>query len=184
LIAYRAFPYRLGARPSEAGGPLWIPKSNQGAGRHDNPARFGCLYASEAEVSVVAEYLQHLRGRPLRPEALEINGHPIAVGTFELADDATVVDLDDPVVLRRERLRPSHIATGNRERTQGDARALYDRHPDAAALRWWSTLEASWANLTIFGRARMRLRLRDVRQLTLGDPAVRDAADALGLGLP
>jgi len=66
----------------------------------------------------------------VRPEALQINGHPVAVGTFELADEAAIVDLDEPTVLRRERLRPSYVATGNRDRTQSDARALYDRHPD------------------------------------------------------
>jgi hypothetical protein len=34
----------------------------QGAGRHDNPELYGCLYASEESVSAVAEQLAPFRG--------------------------------------------------------------------------------------------------------------------------
>jgi len=44
--------------------------------------------------------------------------------------------------------------------------------------------EASWANLTISAARACGYGCATLRQLTLGDPAVRDAADALGLLLP
>src|SRR5690606_23050314 len=100
---------------------------------------------------------------------------------LELADDAPLVDLDDPAVLRRERLRPSRVATRERDVTQPQALALYARHPEAAGLRWWSTYESLWANVTIFDRAAQRLRVMDVRELTLEDPAVVEAAGRFAL---
>ena len=33
------------------------------------------------------------------------------------------------------------------------AERLFDKHPDALGLRWWSTLESSWINVTLFDRA-------------------------------
>jgi hypothetical protein len=65
--------------------------------------------------------------------------------------------------------------------TQPQARALHGKHPRAAALRWWSTFEASWANYTLFDRALPQLSVVSVRALTLGDDTVIAAADYLGL---
>ena len=53
---------------------------------------------------------------------------------LELDDDAELVDLDDPVVLRRERLRPSQVATRDRRITQPQALALHDRHRRGGGL--------------------------------------------------
>jgi hypothetical protein len=107
-----------------------------------------------------------------------------ALGLAELAldDGAPLVDLDDPAVLLREGLRPSHVATTDRARTRADAARLFDANPEAAGLRWWSTLEASWLNVTLFDRAAPMLRLRDVRALASADDHVRAAARFLGLG--
>jgi hypothetical protein len=65
--------------------------------------------------------------------------------------------------------------------TQPQARALYERHPDAAGLRWWSTFEAQWLNVTVFDRAGAELRLVSVRRLSVEDEEVAGAADVLGL---
>ena len=59
----------------------------------------------------------------------------------------------EPVVLRRERLRPSRVATRDRLITQPQALALQDRHRTAAGLRWWSVYEGVWINVTLFDRA-------------------------------
>jgi hypothetical protein len=134
---------------------------------------------------VVAESLLRFQGtRTVPAEVFRRTGLPLAVAALELPDDAEIVDLDAPRVLTRERLRPSEVATRERRTTQAYAARLYTRHPDAVALRWWSAIESSWLNLTIFGRARMRLRLLDVRALTFADPSVRQAAEVLGLDLP
>jgi hypothetical protein len=90
------------------------------------------------------------------------------------------VDLDDPVVLRRRRLRPSRVATRERTITQPQALAVH-RETTAVGMRWWSIFESLWANYTLFDRAIRRLRLRDVRRLSIDDGSVIEAADYLGL---
>jgi hypothetical protein len=84
-------------------------------------------------------------------------------------------------VLRRERLRPSRVATRARDVTQPQALALHDRHVEAAGLRWWSTFEAQWLNVTLFDRAASALRLVSVRALEVVDDEIAAAADVLGL---
>jgi hypothetical protein len=100
---------------------------------------------------------------------------------IELDDRRELIDLDDPAVLRREKLRPSRVATRQRAITQPLAAALFTRHRAAAGLRWWSTWEATWANVTVFDRAARALRLLDVAELTLDHPSVLEAAEVFGL---
>jgi hypothetical protein len=83
-------------------------------------------------------------------------------------------------VLRSERLKPSVVATRTRSTTQEYAARLFERHEEAAGLRWWSTLESSWINVTLFDRAR-RLRAGRAEPLTVDHAAVAEAADLLGL---
>jgi hypothetical protein len=162
-------------------GPLWVPRPYQGDGRHDNPDAYGCLYLSEVEVSPVVEQLARFRGRRLIPEMLVRRGLPLALAVVELDPRSRLVDLDEPAVLAAHDLRPSRVATRLREVTQPQALALYRRHARAAGLRWWSTHESLWGNVTLFDRAAGRLRLRDVRLLALEDPVVEEAARLLGL---
>jgi hypothetical protein len=153
----------------------------QGEGRHDNPDTYGCLYLADRAVSCVVEQLAAFRGQRLIASLLRRRGLPLALAQIEVHDGATLLDLDDPVVLRRERLRPSRVATRHRSVTQPQALALYGAHPDVAGLRWWSSWEALWANVTVFDRASPSLRLADVHELTLEDPTVLEAAEYFGL---
>jgi hypothetical protein len=178
---YRCFPWNAQAKPAEPDGPLWVPRPLQGEGRHDNPDLYGCLYLSERDVSPVVEQLARFRGGELAPALLRRRGLSLAVAEIEFADAASLIDLDDPKVLQRERLRPSRVATRQRGTTQPQARVLYERHSSAAGLRWWSPFEALWMNVTLFDRAMARARLGAVRRLTLDDPLVTEAAEFLGL---
>jgi hypothetical protein len=180
LILYRCFAWNERARPDQPDSPLWFPRVFQGDGRHDNPDVYGCLYLTDREVSGVVEQLARFRGQGLIESMLVRRGLPIAVAAIEVPDDADVIDLDDPVVLRRRRLRPSVVATRERAITQPQALAAY-RETDAAGLRWWSIHESLWANYTLFDRARPALEAQDVRALTLEDPALVEAAEFLGL---
>ena len=108
-------------------------------------------------------------------------GLPLALAAIELEDSAEVLDLDEPRTLTRERLRPSAVATRRREVTQPQALALHRARPQVVALRWWSTFEALWSNYTVFDRGAATLVARDVRELTIEDSAVVEAADLLGL---
>jgi hypothetical protein len=181
LTLYRCFPWEEGVAPAARGGAVWFPRLLQGVGRHDNSDLYGCLYVTEAPVSAVVERLQGLRGSRLEPGDLRRRGLPLALTTLRLGEEAELVDLDEPLVLHAEELTPSLVATHERTRTQADAATLFERHPDAVGLRWWSTFEAQWANVTLFDRARAVLAVEDVRPLELGDDVVQEAARFLGL---
>lgn len=133
-------------------------------------------------LSVVAESLAPYRGSGTFSSAMLVRGGlPLAISELDLSDDDEVVDLDDPAVLVTEGLRPSRVATRQRPITQGMATELFERHRDATALLWWSTLEASWLNATIFDRAAASLSVRRTEQLAPDHPLVREAATFLAL---
>jgi hypothetical protein len=181
VILYRCFAWKTGARQGDPDGPLWCPRPFQGEGRHDNPEAYGCLYLADRALSCVVEQFAAFRGQRLLASMLKRRGLPLALARLELPDQAQLVDLDEPRVLRREGLRPSRVATRDRSVTQPQALALYHRYPDAAGLRWWSVWEAQWANITVFDRVARHLRVDTVDVLTLTHPAVQEAADWFGL---
>jgi hypothetical protein len=181
VTLYRCFAWNRGARDDAPDGPLWYPRPFQGEGRHDNPDTYGCLYLADRAVSCVVEQLAAFRGQRLTAALLKRRGLPLALAHIQIDDEAAIVDLDDPKILSRERLRPSRVATRDRSVTQPQALALYRAHADAAGLRWWSTWEAQWANVTLFDRAARLLRVAEVEELTLDDSALIAAADFFGL---
>jgi len=181
VILQRCFAWNDRAQAEEVDGPLWVPRAFQGDGRHDNPDLYGCLYLADREVSAVVEQLARFRTQRLQAALLRRRGLPLALAAIELEDAVEVLDLDDPRVLVRERLRPSQVATRQREVTQRQARALHSARPRTGALRWWSAFEASWANYTVFDRAGAALSIVSVRELTVDDGAVTAAADFFGL---
>jgi len=181
VILFRCFGWDRGAGAAARGGALWFPRPLQGQGRHDAPDRYGCLYLSEDPVSAVVEQLAPLAGTRLEEPDLVRAGLPLALGALSLPAEARVVDLDEPLVLAGEALRPSLVATRDRARSQADAALLHERHPEAAGLRWWSAFESRWANVTLFDRAAPELAVEDVKELELGDDVVGEAAAFLGL---
>ena len=183
MILFRCFPWDREAAPGARGGAQWFPRLLQGGGRHDNPLLYGCLYASFEPVSPVVERLARFRGRELSADKLISFGLSVALATLALPDDVELVDLDDPAVLAREGLRPSAVATNERATTQVQAADLFQRHGGARGLRWWSTFESLWPNVTLFDRAEPALSVEDVHALDVGDDVVREAAEFLGLSI-
>lgn len=183
MIVFRCFAWDEGVSARARGGALWFPRMLQGEGRHDNPSLYGCLYASVEPLSAVVEQLAGLLGTLLEPPDLFRHGRPLALGTLELPDETDILDLDEPSVLLREGLRPSRVATNDRSVTQALAGDLFGRHEKAAGLRWWSTFEALWANVTLFDRAEPALEVADAYRLDVGDDVVREAAEFLGLSI-
>ncbi len=182
MILWRLLPLAPDTDPGAPGGALWFPRELQGAGRHDNPESYGCLYVSESPVSAVAEALTPFRGTGVLSRAmLNRAGLPLVLSRLELDDGSQLIDLDEPRVLVRTRLRPSRVATGVRAVTQAYAARIFNEHPAAAGLRWWSTLEASLINLTLHERSADALRLLDAEELTPEHPVTREAAEMLGL---
>jgi hypothetical protein len=78
---------------------------------------------------------------------------------------------------------PSGVATRARRRTQRLALGLHQAGFEG--FEWWSTIEASWINVTLFGdRVTGRLSvIGELEPLTVNNPLVREAAEAVGVVL-
>ncbi|MGH7899695.1 MAG: RES domain-containing protein [Candidatus Binatia bacterium] len=181
---WRVFPRIAAAEAPGHGHPLWFPRELQGAGRHDNPDLYGAMYVSEVAVAAVAEPIAHLRGQRLEDADLERAGIRLALVSLDAAIDGRLWDLDDPRVLLERNLRPSQVATRFREQTRRQAADLFRARPSRDGLRWWSALEASWINVTLFERAARRLFVAAPPEpLNLVHPVVREAAAVLGMSI-
>jgi hypothetical protein len=137
---------------------------------------------AEEAVGGAAEALAPFRGSgALHPAMLVRAGRALALAELELEGTVEVADLDDPAVLVAEGLRPSVVATRDRATTQAYASRLFRERPRLAGLRWWSTLDARWINVTLFDRAGPHLAVRDVTALGADHPVVLEAAIELAL---
>jgi hypothetical protein len=184
-MLYRVFPMLPGASPTQDGGPLFVDRSLQGSGRHDNPNVFAALYVSREPESAVAERVKWFQGRTLTNEHLHrADGRSYALAALDDRGLDGVVDLDDPRELLRLGVRPSQIATHTRSVTQRIATAIFEG--GASGLGWWSTIEASWPNLTLFAeRSIDRLVVAgDPEPLSVDHSMVVAAAEFLDVRLP
>jgi hypothetical protein len=73
-MLHRCFAWDRRAKPTEPGGPLWVPRTLQGDGRHDNPEHYGCLYVAAPAAGAVVEQLARFRGNVLVPAMLKRRG--------------------------------------------------------------------------------------------------------------
>ena len=185
-MLYRVYRALDGAAATARGGPLYVPRDRQGAGRHDSPGRYGAYYAARSEVAAVAETIQAFRGRDLGPDDLELaDGSHLALATLDESGPGAVVDLDDPATLVSEGWRPSGVASRDRMVTQAMAVRAFEA--GALGLSWWSTLDAAWTNLTLFAERTLETGAVVVagrpEALSLRHPAVVAAADRLAIPL-
>ncbi|MBI4305345.1 MAG: RES family NAD+ phosphorylase [Chloroflexi bacterium] len=183
-MLYRVFPLVPGAAPAEPGGPLHVPRERQGTGRHDHPESYGALYVSRVAESAIAERIQGFRGQTLTDGDLRlVDGTRYALASFNDEAIAQLVDLDDPAELARRQLRPSLVATRNRRVTREIALRIFN--DGASGFAWWSTLESSWTNVTLFGERSIEhlILVREPEPLTVAHDALRAAAEAIGVGL-
>jgi hypothetical protein len=175
--------YRTFTLFPDRGDPLAVSRAYQGGGRHDNPDLYPALYGSRRPEAAVAEALRRFRGRTSGARSLErADGGRLALATIDDRRLGALVDLDDPGQLAARSLRPSAVATRDREITQPIALRLSEENADG--FEWWSTVEASWINVTLFAdRAGPKLTLlHDSHVLAWNDHVVQAAAEAVGLG--
>ena len=179
---FRVFDWdRTSLGPSE-GGPLFVARDRQGAGRHDSPGHYGAWYCSRVALSAVAESIKSLRGNALADrDFVRPGGVVTALVRLRLDDEADVVDLDDPPELTARNIRPSQVATTRRSVTQRIAQSIFRER--AAGLSWWSTLDADWTNVTLFHeRALPHIVVAATpRVLSTRLPEVQAAAEHLGI---
>lgn len=140
---FRVMPFRVG---DDLITVLPPPRALQGAGRHDNADLYTAIYCSIDKVACVSEAIQNFI--PLTDDNLIRAGKRLHLAQFTIDDNRKIVNADDPRVLLERTLRPSVVATRNRSVTQPTARAIYDAGEDG--LLWWSTIESSWINATLF----------------------------------
>ena len=181
-MLYRLFPWDPAAGASSSGGALFNPRAQQGSGRHDNPDLYGALYTARVEVSAVAEWLVGFRGQRLGPDDFRrTDGRRWALVGLDDAALRGLVDLDDLGELVSRRMRPSTVATRTRSSTREMAGDLFAE--GIPGFGWWSTLVASWPNVTLFAeRAVDAIRVADgPREIAIDDPVVRAAAAAIGV---
>jgi hypothetical protein len=181
-VLYRVFRMTPGATPFARGGHFHVPRDRQGAGRHDDPTRYGALYVSHSPAGAVAEVIQQFRGRDLDDDDLvRSDGTVLALAAFDDAALGRPLDLDDPAVLQRDGWRPSRVASRERSVTQPMAVAVHDR--GGLGLSWWSTLDSAWTNVTLFAErvfeAGALALVDEPERLTVTHPAVVAAADRL-----
>lgn len=179
-MLFRVFGWLPDAPPE----PLRVPRDRQGGGRHDDPDRYTALYLAREAVGAVAEAIQAFRGQELTAGALvRPDGARRSLAAIDDAGLPPLLDLDDPSVLVARGLRPSGVATGVRRVTQRIAGDAFQA--GAVGLSWWSTLEASWTNVTLFAERLDGLPpVLDAAPLTLDHPALVEAAERLGVRLP
>jgi hypothetical protein len=145
---------------------------------------FGAIYLARDEVSAVAEFLSAFRGRAIEPADLQrTDGRVLALVGLNDRRIAGLPDLDEPRELDRRRLRPSLVATHKRTVTQALAEDLFQE--GVPGFSWWSTLEASWQNVTLFAERALGLLEIDggPRQIAIDDHVLREAATAVGVRL-
>ena len=183
-LYWRVFPWDRDRPDGAAFSPSHIPRTT-GCGRFDLPVACSpVLYLAESPEHAVAEALQPWRNRPLRRAHLRRAGHPLALVDVQLgAEEATgIVDLCDPVTLRRRRLRPDRIASRHRRTTQPIAASIWDSGRDG--LRWWSSFRGDWHGVILFtARVNGSMHFGEPQEIGGDTPALREAASALGMPL-
>ena len=185
-MLFRVYRAIDGAATTARGGPLFVPRDRQGAGRHDSPGRYGAFYVARSAVAAVAEMIQAFRGRDLSADDLESrDGSRLTLATLEDSTLEALVDLDEPAVLMEEGWRPSGVASRDRSVTQAMAVSAFDA--GAPGLSWWSTLDSAWTNVTLFAERTLEAGAVVVEgspePLSLKHPAVVAAADHLAIPL-
>ena len=174
---YRVLPFRGDATEGQPGHPLFIPTPT-GAGRVDAPGTYSVLYVSDAPAGAVAEAFG---GVPLWTPAMfdkpSFERGRRALATYELPDQAAVLDLDDPDALKRLGLRPSDVVTRDRAVTQRWALAAYREHR-WIGVRWWSYYDPRWHSFALWDR--LELTVVGVEALSLEHSSAVEAAIVLG----
>lgn len=176
---YRLFPWLASAAEGEPGHALYVPEPS-GAGRADNPSRYGTLYFSDAPAGAVAEafgglkiWIARMFVRPDLPRSVR------ALATYDSSRDLRIFDLDNADALKSLGLRPSQVVTREREVTQRWALAIYEEGK-WGGVRWWSYYDPRWYSYAIWDTEALASRLVAVQPLTLDSAAVAEAAEILG----
>jgi hypothetical protein len=195
-VLWRVFPWDPTAPDGAPFSPRSVPPARtQHYGRFDLHGTPPVLYLAETPAHAVAEVLRGLKRHPadpfdpgrhrITPADLDGPPHPRALVSVRLPDDVAgaVPDCARGDVLARYGVRADELCSRDRAATQAAARRIHD-HPDRVpGFCWWSALHGDWHVAVLFldrvGLDEMEVGEPEV--LTVGHPAVVEAAEALGL---
>lgn len=171
---YRVAPYDHDAAAGEPGHPLFVPP-DQRNGRIDNPDWYTARYFAEDPIAAIAEAFASRTS--WRSEMFLSKRAPNARRALLRFDvDARVIDLDDPAMMLRRRLRGSDVATPVRKRSQAWALRIFE-DGGFDGIRWWSVRDARWG---VLGLWITPLDVTEVEPLSPAHPLVAEAAERLG----
>ena len=192
-VLWRAFPWD---RDAPEGGPFSVrsvaPPHLQNYGRFDLHGRPSVLYLAQSPAHAVAEVLRGLKRNPADPQRHRLSsqdlagaGHPRAIVPVRLprALAERVPDFGRGEVLERFGVRADELCSRERRVTQAAARRIHG-HPDQVpGFFWWSAFHGDWHVLLLYlDRAGVDvLEWGEPEVLTVEHPAVREAAEVLGL---
>lgn len=179
---WRVFPWDAGATQGARFSPSHVPEPT-GRGRFDLPRDLSpVLYLAETGSHAVGEMLQAWRGQTIRDAHLTRAGLRLAMAEVRVpaASARKLADLCDPAHLAATGTAPDITASRSRQRTRPIARAAWDAGHHG--IRWWSSFWGDWHTVVLFTRRLGNgLRFGEPEVLTLDHPAVREAADLLGM---
>jgi hypothetical protein len=183
ITCWRVFPWNPRAAGNEPFSAAFVP-GDQGYGRFDLPGETsGVRYLAETPEHAVAEKLVRLRNQSLEAEDLDEFGFRLALVGVELDIPATLglFDLCSASQLESLGIDPDRTAFRDRSVTQAISQQVFDT--GYAGLRWWSAFFGEWHTLVVYIRRMPDAAVRFGRPEALRPehPAVREAADALGI---
>jgi len=183
---YRVFASTPRAKQGEPGHPLYV-YPNQGAGRWDNPQFYRAWYLSTTPAGAVGETFGNLArwsAEMFTVPYLDESARALAV--FEIPDNTSLLNFDDPKVLSELKVRPSQIVARNLAFTQPLALSVFQQITETGARRydgltWWSFHRPHWVNVMLWSteHSPAPLRLCRIEPLSLKSAAVIEAAATL-----
>jgi hypothetical protein len=192
-VLWRAFPWD---RTAPEGGPFSIrsvaPPHLQNYGRFDLHGRPSVLYLAQTPAHAVAEVLRGLKRDPADPLRHQLTdadlaaaGHPRALVSVRLPSDLAdrVPDFACGETLERFGVRADELSSRDRRVTQAASRRIYQHGDAVPGFCWWSAFHGDWHVLLLYlDRAALDvLEWGTPEVLTVAHPAVREAAEVLGL---
>ena len=179
---YRVFDWDGSRLDSHAGGPLYAPRDKQGKSRHDIPHLTGVYYTSLTPLSPLVETIKVFRGQTLTDRFFIIRKElHKALVSLELKEKVLLANLGDAVFLVKRNLSLAESASRDRQQTQKIAEQLYKE--GFAGIRWPSTLNSAWTNVSLFAdRCQRFLSVTETPvKLSTDMPELREVAHLLGV---
>jgi hypothetical protein len=185
ITAWRVFPWNPEADEGDAFSPSFVP-GGQGYGRFDLPdADVGVRYFAESPEHAVAEKLVRLRNQSMDEADLLEYGLSLALVDVRVEVPVTreIADLCSASALHSLGIAPDETAYHDRRTTQAISQRIHAA--GFAGLRWWSGFRGEWHTVVLYTEriSRAALAFGTPDPLRLDHPAVREAADQLGIGV-